>query len=182
MYAHPLAFYDLSDSMKELAAAVVRKESVEPLRVLAAIDGGADSIAAAEYGRDLVLPHGGEVVLVNVQPAPAATDARRTAERALRPAESLLEASGVAWRTQIEFGMTAEAILRCAQRERCGLIVLGESSRSRFSRWARGAVSSRVMKGAVVPVAIVRRALNATTYMPSRDAPNAPTRYGPATA
>jgi nucleotide-binding universal stress UspA family protein len=163
MYAHPLAFYDLSDSLKTLGAAVARKASVEPLRVLAAIDGAPGSIAAAEHALELVRSHGGEVVLVNVQPAPAVSDARRTAERALRPAEALLEASGVAWRSQIEFGATAESILRCARRERCGLIILGEGGRRRLSKIVRGGVSSDVRDGAGVPVAIVRRALRQAT-------------------
>ena len=178
MYAHPLAFYEMTDSFKELAATVARKAANAPLRVLAAIDGGPASIAAAEHARDLVQSKGGEVILVNVQPAPAATDARRTAERALRAAQALLEASGVAWSAQIEFGPTAESIVRCARRERCGLIVLGDSGRRRLSRMVRGPVASDVMEGAGVPVAIVRRELTARTYSP----PYPPLPYASATA
>ena len=72
-----------------------------------------------EYARDLVAAKGGKVVLVNVQPAPAVTDARRIAERALGPAKAVLYAAGVAWTAEVEFGRRAQAILRCAKRERC---------------------------------------------------------------
>ena len=166
MYAHPMAFYDMSDNLKELAAALKREAVARPHQVLAAVDGSPGSMGAVEYARDLVAAQGGKVVLVNVQPAPAVADARKTAERALCAAKAVLEAAGVAWKAEVEFGRRAQSILRCAERERCTLIVLGDSGRSAVAKFFMGALSHRVIDGAAVPVALVRRSLNATTYMP----------------
>ena len=166
MYAHPMAFYDMSDNLKELAAALKREALARPQQVLVAVDGSPGSMGAVEYARDLVAAQGGKVVLVNVQPAPAVADARKAAERALSAAKAVLEAAGVSWKAEVEFGSRAQSILRCAERERCTLIVLGDSGRSALAKFVMGALSHRVIEGAEVPVALVRRSLDATTYMP----------------
>lgn len=94
MYAHPMAFYDMSDNLKELAAALKRETIARP-QILAAVDGSPGSLGAVEYARDLVAAQGGMVVLLNVQPAPGVADARKAAERALCAAKAVLEAAGL---------------------------------------------------------------------------------------
>lgn len=167
MYAHPLAFYDVNDNLKELAGAIVRRDSPRGAhRFLVAVDGSPASIAAAEHARAEAGREGGDIRLLNVQPSPPARDARRTGERAMAGAMAVLDAAGASYRADVEFGDVAEAIARYAARERCTAIVLGDSGRNAVAKFLLGSTSYRVINRAEVPVTVVSRTVRAETYMP----------------
>ena len=166
MYANALAYYDVKDNLRELAGAMAGRSAEAPVRVLVGVDGSASSLGAVEYARDRVKEGGGEVLLVNVQPAPAAPDARVVGERALAAAKRLLEAAGVRHATEVAYGDVAASLLRCAERDRSTLIALGESGRSALAKFILGSISYSVVNEAEVPVALVSRSIRATTYPP----------------
>ena len=69
--------------------------------------------------------------------------------------------AGVECRSQIcpaQGLRAADVIVDAAQREHCGLIVIGSHGRSGFSRLLFGSVAEGVVRGASVPVLLVRGA------------------------
>ena len=74
-----------------------------------------------------------------------------------------LDQVGIAHKDRIELGDLVETILRCANEERCNLIVVGEPPPGAIRRWLTrtagvsfGSVASNVMQLAEVPVAVVK--------------------------
>lgn len=172
MYAHPLAFHDLNEHLTKVAGVAPRESLAPPLRILVGVDGSSGSLAAVEYARDLVIEGGGDIRLVNVQPAPAVPDARSMGERVLAPAMALLDAAQVDYRAEVAFGKRAQTLLRCAERDACSAVVLGDSGRSAFVKFINGGgVSRRVIERAGVPVVVVNRTIQATTHQPRLGTP-----------
>ncbi len=63
---------------------------------------------------------------------------------------------GIRIRTAIVEGRPHEAVLRYAEANQVDLIVICTRGRSGFSRWLMGGVADRVVRGAKVPVLLVR--------------------------
>jgi nucleotide-binding universal stress UspA family protein len=166
MYANPLAYYDVNDNLKELAATLARRGGAPAPRILVGVDGSPASLGAVQHARDRVAGSGGYVRLVNVQPAPGVRDARRQGERALHAAKALLDSAGVSYRADVVFGDPVESLLRQALIDSCSEIALGDSGHSPVLRLLRGSVARRVLKRARMPVTLVRTALRARTVMP----------------
>ena len=166
MYADALAYYDVNDNLKELAGALARKARAGRARILVGVDGSPASLGAVEHARELLHGGAGDVRLANVQPAPAARDAREAGERALLPAMALLDAAQVPYRAEVVFGEPAEALLRHAVLTRSTLIALGKSNRHAVLELLGGSMARRVMARARLPVTLVERTLRATTFPP----------------
>jgi len=69
---------------------------------------------------------------------------------------------GVAARKATVEGRPNAAILQFAEANRVDLIVICTRGRSGFSRWLMGSVADRVVRGATVPVLLVRAAKEET--------------------
>ena len=66
------------------------------------------------------------------------------------------EYEGITVRTAIVEGRPHEKILQYAEENELDLIVICTRGRSGFSRWLMGSVADRVVRGAKVPVLLVR--------------------------
>ena len=156
-------------------------EMKSPLRVLAVIDGSESTGRVTKYLLDLHARDGAlDVVLLNIQPPPAVGRLRghgnfRRAEiedrlindlgkRVVTSTARHLEAANIAHKDRIELGDPAETIVRCADEEKCDLIVLAESRPSAVHQWlmrTTGAVihsvASVVIHLARVPVLVAGR-------------------------
>ncbi len=120
-----------------------------------------------------------EVVVLNVQPAPE--DWRLRGYRSFKQDEvhdrlvndlgkpivasvgRRLDQEGIAHKDRIELGEIAETILRCANEERCNLILVSEPRSGAFRRWLTktvgltfASVASDVVQLAEVPVVVVK--------------------------
>lgn len=149
-------------------------------KVLAAVDGSERTGRVLEYL--IGLADSGisiEVVVLNVQPEPE--DWRLRGYRSFKQEEvhdrlvndlgkpivtsvgRSLDQGGIAHKDRIELGDPAETILRCANEERCNLIVVSEPRSGAFRRWLTktvgltfGSVASDVAQLAEVPVVVVK--------------------------
>jgi nucleotide-binding universal stress UspA family protein len=150
------------------------------LRLLASIDGSERTGRILEHAIDLAT--GGrevEVILLNVQPAPAGGRLRGygsfkqaeirhrlihdLGERALSSASRRLETAGVAHKSRVELGDPVAAVLRCAEEEGCNLILVSEPELGQMRRWLLETVglsfsssAARVVQLAKVPVMVVK--------------------------
>ncbi|HEX7901854.1 MAG TPA: universal stress protein [Planctomycetota bacterium] len=81
---------------------------------------------------------------------------RSDAEAYLKAAAKTLEARGVRARAITAEGFVADAILRVATDVKATLIALSTHGRSGLARWLLGSVAEKVIRGAPVPVLLVR--------------------------
>ena len=77
------------------------------------------------------------------------------AERALKPAQALLNNHSIPHAVHIELGENAETIDRVAQRLRVGQIVMGTARKNSLTRLLQDSVTNRVLEIARVPVEVV---------------------------
>ncbi len=69
---------------------------------------------------------------------------------------AVVSTKGIPVTTDVLEGPPAEAVLRAAEAEKCGLIVMGSRGLGQFEGLLMGSVSDRVLHHAKVPVMIVR--------------------------
>jgi nucleotide-binding universal stress UspA family protein len=139
-----------------------RRESSADLRVLAAVDGSAASASLARHIVAHYAPETCEAVLLAVLPMEAQERAggqqqqehQRTVDSMTGEARRLLEAAGVPVRVVVGYGAPGETILRLADEEGAGMIVVGRRGAG-LSRALLGSVSEHVVKNAKQPVTIV---------------------------
>jgi len=74
----------------------------------------------------------------------------------IRAQERALGEEGILVRGIVRVGNPAEAILELAEKEKASLIVLSTHGRTGLSRWIFGSVAEKVLRGAKVPLLIVR--------------------------
>jgi nucleotide-binding universal stress UspA family protein len=123
-----------------------------PLRVLAVVDGTECAGRVTKYLLDMQTRNDAiEVVLLNVQPEPEVGRLRgygsfRRVEiddrlindlgkRAVTSASRHLAGANIVHEQRIELGDPAETIVRCADEERCDLIVLAEPAPDAARQW-----------------------------------------------
>lgn len=157
-----------------------RRTNRAPLRVLALVDGTEGAGRVTKCLLDLQDRDGAiDVVLLNVQPEPATGRLRgygsfRRADiddrlindlgkRAVTSAARHLDAAGIGHRARIELGDVADTVVRCADEEKCDLIVLGEPDPGPLRQWLMttgglvvGSAGSVVIHRAHVPVLVAR--------------------------
>ena len=162
-------------------AAPAAKQALQPLRVLAVIEGTEQTNRILNYlaslsGSGPTL----EVVVLNVQER--RTDARLRGYQTFKQGEidqrlrnevsSPIVSSAARWldkanidaETVIEIGDALDTILETAAAQRCGLIVVGAPKLNRFSRWLAKAggllvsqsVAAQLLAVSPVPIALVR--------------------------
>lgn len=138
--------------------------------MLVAIDGSEHSENAVRHAIDMARRiDDARILLLNVQPPAMSGEVSNllTAEEVmeqhtaagklvLAAARSLLDASGVAYDTEIAIGRPAESIVDSADRHACDVIVLGSSSHGRVRRLVLGSVAAKVAHMAEVPVTVVK--------------------------
>jgi nucleotide-binding universal stress UspA family protein len=86
-------------------------------------------------------------------------EADRLAEY-LNSTARMLDAEGLDVATRLELGRPAEVILRAAEQERAGLVIMATHGRSGVQKLWLGSVASKVVQGATTPVLLVRAARN----------------------
>jgi len=138
--------------------------------MLVAVDGSEHAENAVRHALDMARRIGDtHIVLVNVQPPAMSGEVSNllTAEevveqhvaagrKILASAEALLQAAGVEYRAEIAIGRPAEAIIDCAAKLGCDLIVVGASSHGRVRSLVLGSVAAKVAHAAEVPVTLVK--------------------------
>jgi nucleotide-binding universal stress UspA family protein len=156
------------------------EKRVVPVRVLAVVDGTECAGRVTKCLLDLQRwTHAVEVVLLNVQPEPATGRLRgyggfrRTeiedrlindlGQRAVSSAARHLDAAGIAHKDRVEMGEPATTIVRCAEEEKCAMIVVAEPGRNAVSDWlvrkwglVAHSVASAIVYLARVPVLIAK--------------------------
>jgi nucleotide-binding universal stress UspA family protein len=146
------------------ATAEVREPSRQGNKVLVPFDGSAQSDLAVQYVTESLRSASTHVDLLTVMP-------REVEERAstrqgvlrredldqqkLDAACSSLRAAGLQCKVITRFGDPAEEILRLAQEEGYGSIVMGRRGRSGVTKLILGSVSERVVKESPSPVTVV---------------------------
>jgi nucleotide-binding universal stress UspA family protein len=160
-----------------------------PLRVLAVIDGSESSGRVTKYLLDLHARDGAlDVVLLNVQPAPVVGRLRGygsfrrgqiedrlindLGKRIVASAARHLDAASIAHKDRIELGDPPDTIVRCAEEEKCNLIVLAESRPNAVHRWlmrTTGAVISSVASVVIhlarMPVLVAGYKVNGESWL-----------------
>jgi len=155
-------------------------EQKPPLRVLAVVDGSESSGRVTKYLLDLNARNVAfEVVLLNLQPEPETGRLRgygsfRRAQiddrlindlgrRAITSAARHLDAASIPHKDRVELGDPAVTIVRCADEEKCGLIVLAEPRPGLVRQWLMRAtglvvhsVASIVIHFASAPVLVAK--------------------------
>jgi nucleotide-binding universal stress UspA family protein len=126
--------------------------------VLVGTDGSAGAEAAVEAFASFADPARCRVLVVSADKPPAAfawsdehasaPDGGPEAERSVARAVAILEERGFDCRTEAVEGHPAEALLRLAERDGCGLVVVGSRGLGALRRMALGSVSDKVARHA----------------------------------
>lgn len=143
--------------------------------ILLATDGSETALKAARWAAELAKTYGAKVTVLHVVHIPAAlagstvlpggaTDVavvtrlmEQAAEGVITVTTPLLEEAGVEYNTRIEYGHTAETIVRVANEEGVDLIVIGSRGLTDASALLLGSVSHKVLHAIHnKPVLIVR--------------------------
>ena len=140
------------------------------MRILLPVDGSERSLDAIHHGLRLVgeglqasflllnvqePTHLYEVLMLRDADARAAA-AREAGESALKSAQALLNAAGLAYEVEITTGDPAQQIVEVAEREQCDAIVMGTFGHGALTEALVGSVSQEVLQHAGVPVTVVR--------------------------
>jgi len=83
-------------------------------------------------------------------------DQREWALSYLSEVRSRLRAEGITIHIAVEVGLAAETIIDYAAEYQVDLIVMSTHGRSGLQRWVYGSVADKVLRGAHVPVVLVR--------------------------
>jgi len=86
--------------------------------------------------------------------------------RVLDVARRHLDEEGIGHSSEVCFGPVAEAIVDCARRARCSLIVIGARSRNALARFFSASVSSEVVRLSPVEVAVVKHTIASSIHAP----------------
>jgi nucleotide-binding universal stress UspA family protein len=144
-------------------------------RILLATDGSENAMKATRWAAELAKTYAAKVTVLHVVHIPTAlagstvlpggaTDVavvtrlmEQAAEGVLTVTTSLLDEEQVEYETRIEYGHTAETIVRVAEEERADLIVMGSRGLTNASALLLGSVSHKVLHAVHdKPVLIVR--------------------------
>jgi nucleotide-binding universal stress UspA family protein len=140
--------------------------SYSPIRILLPTDGSATAVEATNVAMGIAKRFGSEVVAVFVDASHVvdpieeemveASEGVHHSRAGLHYATVSGERNGVTVRTVQAEGATAHAILRTAEDERCDLIVIGNTGRRGIQRMVLGSVAEAVVRGADVPVMVIK--------------------------
>jgi nucleotide-binding universal stress UspA family protein len=139
--------------------------------VLVPFDGSAAARCALDYAIDRAKAHASRIHLVNVQCTPRDEDVFYEACRAkgdsiLVAARHHLDEEGIGHTSEVCFGPVAKAIVECAARTRCSLIVMGARSRSALERFFSAPVSGEVVRLSAIEVAVITHRISSSVHAP----------------
>jgi len=154
--------------VKAAARAGINHGGADMFKVLVPVDGSPNALKAVQHVvNDCINSGMREIHLLNVR-TPLTQHAARfiskrdraafhraEAEKALTPAQALLERFGVPFSAHVELGDKAEVIDRVAQRLRVDQIVMGTARKNSLTRLLEDSLTNRVLELTQVPVAIV---------------------------
>ncbi|MBI3943375.1 MAG: universal stress protein [Chloroflexi bacterium] len=158
-------------------------------KILVPLDGSPLAEIALPYAISLAQKFHAEVVLLRIFTLPlypftviidmdatpmlAMEAARNEAFSYLEQIAPRLRQAGVRTRTVVRCIPVADGIIDFAQEEEVDLIVMSTHGRSGVGRWLLGSVADRVLRGAAVPVLLIRapRAQNPITVIPQETPP-----------
>lgn len=141
------------------------------MKLLVAVDGSKNSLAAAKYAASLSasLKGKGHITLISVHddtalkhlkkyvPKDTVSDYLRSlSEKDIASAQKLFDKTGVAHDTVICFGHPAEQIKAVSESGKFDLIVMGSKGRSSLKDMVVGSVAHKVLAIAKVPVLLVK--------------------------
>ena len=167
MYFHALTAMDIDS--KPYSLAMTRAAALQKRKLLVAFDGSSTALCALEFAIGQVSENG-TIHVVNVQES--TSDAvtfrlrQEAAEKVLAVATALIDLHGIRHTAEVAFGDVAEAIVRSALIERCGLIVVGTRDRLAIANFFSSSVSAQVARLAPVPVTVIKHKVMATTLSP----------------
>lgn len=137
--------------------------------VLLPVDGSKHAFAAAIYLIEFARLHGSlEVHVVNVEPAPVAWQTHGMEEEviqshltarahiALKPVLNALNEAGIAHKTYVRQGETAEIVVALADELGCDSIVMGTRGLGGLAALALGSVTRKVLHLSTKPVICVK--------------------------
>lgn len=137
--------------------------------VLLPVDGSRHAFAAALYLIAFARSHGTLAVhVVNVQPAPVLWQTHGMeseaieshlavqAHMAMNPVLNALNEAGVAHRSYVKVGDTADTIVALAEEVGCDTIVMGTRGMGGLAALALGSVTRKVLHLAKVPVVCIK--------------------------
>jgi nucleotide-binding universal stress UspA family protein len=145
---------------------------MSPSKILIPVDGSPASLRAVDFAIEMVAQNPStSLVLLNVQNLPAieltgaseamATDwlheaASQASAKALKDAIGKSEDAGVAFKTLVRTGQTAEAIAHVAREEDVKHIVMGTRGFGRIQGLLLGSVATQVIHLAEVPITLIK--------------------------
>jgi nucleotide-binding universal stress UspA family protein len=153
----------------EVARPIAETEPPIPIRhILAPVDFSSPSLDSLEYAIQLANGLGAKVTLVHVLepvyydwerglgPIEQETRKRDHWKRQLTDLTDLVKSFGLPAAFEISGGIPSDAILSCALRSHCDLIVMGTHGRRGVSRIRFGSVAEAVLRRAACPVLTVK--------------------------
>lgn len=138
-----------------------------PIRnFLVPLDGSRQSLGSLGPVLSLARPVDAQVTLLHVT-EPSPYDGRwESPDEILKTADQRLRAACIPSRVEQLKGDPADVILETADKEDMDLIAMTTHGRSGPSRWLFGSVAARVLRGASIPLLVVRQAVPANEEIP----------------
>ena len=81
---------------------------------------------------------------------------RSSAKAYLDQVVSRLKQNGVEFQTEVLVGTVAESLIDYTEANHIDLILIATHGRSGVSRWVRGSIADRILRGSKIPVLMVR--------------------------
>ncbi|HAL29733.1 MAG TPA: universal stress protein [Coriobacteriia bacterium] len=137
-------------------------------RILLPTDGSAPSVAATEYAVMLAKTFGASVKAIYVDTGLEALEypeevmdedvyeGVHALVKGLVLAKTMCERNGVSCEVEVVQGGVAKRIVHVAEEWKADMIVVGDTGRTGLKRIALGSVAETVVKGAPVPVLVVK--------------------------
>lgn len=138
-------------------------------KILVPVDGSEPSDRAVCYVVDCVRQHGPiEVHVVNVEPEPVGWQTHGMEEKAIaahlaalgrqamKSAQDILDAGGIAYRTHFGRGDTAQVVVALAGKLGCDAILMGTHGAGRIPGLSLGSTTWKVLHLAGIPVICVK--------------------------
>jgi nucleotide-binding universal stress UspA family protein len=138
----PLDGSELAEHALPLAASIARLAGAE-ITLVRSISWATEFIGANAY-------------LMSYSSADLIDLADQSARDYLREVAERLTAQGLTVHIDVRLDPAADGILLCAEQQHADLIVMSTHGRGGFGRWVYGSVADRVLRGASIPVLLVR--------------------------
>lgn len=138
--------------------------------VVVALDGSTLAERALEPAADLAREHQGRLLLVRVLPpalplaygqevvfhAPVNSKDQQLVDEYLKERAAELEGEGLNVATSTPFGLASNTLIDICKEEKADLLCLTTHGRSGFARWLLGSTTEEVLRGAELPILVVR--------------------------